>query len=196
MAGANRTLGRFQLVGLPPAPRGIPQVEVTFDIDANGILNVSAKDLATGKEQKIVITASSGLAKEDVEKMVKEAEKHAEEDKKNKETIEVANNLDSLIYGIQKMINENKDKLNPDEAKKLEESIEKARAVLQERDIDKMKASIEQLNKDSHHLAEEMYKKASAAGKAASDAEQTQSAQGEESAKKEDVIDAEFEEKK
>ncbi len=196
MAGANRTLGRFQLVGLPPAPRGIPQVEVTFDIDANGILNVSAKDLATAKEQKIVITASSGLAKEDVEKMVKEAEKHAEEDKKNKETIEVANNLDSLIYSIQKLINENKDKLNPDETKKLEESIEKAKAVLQERDIDKMKASIEQLNKDSHHLAEEMYKKASAAGKGAPDAEQAQSAQGEESAKKEDVRDAEFEEKK
>ncbi len=196
MAGANRTLGRFQLVGLPPAPRGIPQVEVTFDIDANGILNVSAKDLATAKEQKIVITASSGLAKEDVEKMVKEAEKHAEEDKKNKETIEVANNLDSLIYSIQKLINENKDKLNPDETKKLEESIEKAKAVLQERDIDKMKASIEQLNKDSHHLAEEMYKKASAAGKGAPGAEQAQSAQGEESAKKEDVIDAEFEEKK
>ncbi len=196
MAGANRTLGRFQLVGLPPAPRGIPQVEVTFDIDANGILNVSAKDLATAKEQKIVITASSGLAKEDVEKMVKEAEKHAEEDKKNKETIEVANNLDSLIYSIQKLINENKDKLNPDETKRLEESIEKAKAVLQERDIDKMKASIEQLNKDSHHLAEEMYKKASAAGKGAPDAEQAQSAQGEESAKKEDVIDAEFEEKK
>ncbi len=196
MAGANRTLGRFQLVGLPPAPRGIPQVEVTFDIDANGILNVSAKDLATAKEQKIVITASSGLAKEDVEKMVKEAEKHAEEDKKNKETIEVANNLDSLIYSIQKLINENKDKLNPDETKKLEESIEKAKAVLQERDIDKMKASIEQLNKDSHHLAEEMYKKASASGKGAPGAEQAQSAQGEESAKKEDVIDAEFEEKK
>ncbi len=196
MAGANRTLGRFQLVGLPPAPRGIPQVEVTFDIDANGILNVSAKDLATAKEQKIVITASSGLAKEDVEKMVKEAEKHAEEDKKNKETIEVANNLDSLIYSIQKLINENKDKLNPDETKKLEESIEKAKTVLQERDIDKMKASIEQLNKDSHHLAEEMYKKASAAGKGAPNAEQAQSAQGEESAKKEDVIDAEFEEKK
>ena len=196
MAGANRTLGRFQLVGLPPAPRGIPQVEVTFDIDANGILNVSAKDLVKAKEQKIVITASSGLAKEDVEKMVKEAEKHAEEDKKNKETIEVANNLDSLIYSIQKLINENKDKLNPDETKKLEESIEKAKAVLQERDIDKMKASIEQLNKDSHHLAEEMYKKASAAGKGAPNAEQAQSAQGEESAKKEDVIDAEFEEKK
>jgi molecular chaperone DnaK len=196
MAGANRTLGRFQLVGLPPAPRGIPQVEVTFDIDANGILNVSAKDLATGKEQKIVITASSGLAKDEVENMVKEAEKHAEEDKKNKEKIEVSNNLDSLIYSIQKLINENKDKLNPDEVKKLEDSVEKAKSVLQEKDIDRMKASIEQLTKDSHHLAEEMYKNASAAGKGAAGAEQAQSAQGEESAKKEDVIDAEFEEKK
>ncbi len=196
MAGANRTLGRFQLVGLPPAPRGIPQVEVTFDIDANGILNVSAKDLATGKEQKIVITASSGLAKDEVENMVKEAEKHAEEDKKNKEKIEVSNNLDSLIYSIQKLINENKNKLNPDEVKKLEDSVEKAKSVLQEKDIDRMKASIEQLTKDSHHLAEEMYKNASAAGKGAAGAEQAQSAQGEESAKKEDVIDAEFEEKK
>ncbi len=197
MAGANRTLGRFQLVGLPPAPRGIPQVEVTFDIDANGILNVSAKDLATAKEQKIVITASSGLAKDEVDNMVKEAEKHAEEDKKNKEKIEVANNLDNLIYGIQKLVNENKDKLNPDEIKKLEDSMEKAKSVLQERDIEKMKASIEQLTKDSHHLAEEMYKKASSAGKGEAGAEQQAgSAQGEESAKKEDVIDAEFEEKK
>jgi molecular chaperone DnaK len=196
MAGANRTLGRFQLVGLPPAPRGIPQVEVTFDIDANGILNVSAKDLATAKEQKIVITASSGLAKDEVDNMVKEAEKHAEEDKKNKEKIEVANNLDNLIYGIQKLVHENKDKLNPDEIKKLEDSMEKAKSVLQERDIEKMKASIEQLTKDSHHLAEEMYKKASSAGKDEAGAEQAGSAQGEESAKKEDVIDAEFEEKK
>ncbi len=196
VASANRTLGRFQLVGLPPAPRGIPQIEVTFDIDANGILNVSAKDLATGKEQKIVITASSGLAKEDVENMVKEAEKHAEEDKKNKEKIEVANNLDNLIYSIQKLINENKDKLNPDEIKKLEDGLEKAKSVLQEKDIDRMKASIEQLTKDSHHLAEEMYKNASAAGKGAEGAEHAQSPQGEESAKKEDVIDAEFEEKK
>ncbi len=196
MSGDNRTLGRFQLVGLPPAPRGIPQIEVTFDIDANGILNVSAKDLATGKEQKIVITASSGLAKDDVDKMVKEAEKHAEEDKKNKEKIEVANNLDSLIYGIQKLINENKDKINPDEVKRLEDSMEKAKAVLQERDLDKMKASIDQLTKESHHLAEEMYKKASASGKGPGEGAQEQPGQGEASAPKEDVIDAEFEEKK
>ena len=196
MSGDNRTLGRFQLVGLPPAPRGIPQIEVTFDIDANGILNVSAKDLATSKEQKIVITASSGLAKDDVDKMVKEAEKHAEEDKKNKEKIEVANNLDSLIYGIQKLINENKDKLNPDEVKRLEDSMEKAKTVLQERDLEKMKASIDQLTKESHHLAEEMYKKASASGKGTGEGAQEQAGQGEASAPKEDVIDAEFEEKK
>ncbi len=197
MSSDNRTLGRFQLVGLPPAPRGIPQIEVTFDIDANGILNVSAKDLATAKEQKIVITASSGLAKDEVDKMVKEAERHADDDKKNKEKIEVANNLDNLIYGIRKLVNDNKEKLAADEVRSLEDSLEKAKAVLEERDIEKMKASIEQLTKASHHLAEEMYKKASTGGKGGADA-RTQSNGGEasEGEKKEDVIDAEFEEKK
>ncbi|MCL4558108.1 MAG: molecular chaperone DnaK [Deltaproteobacteria bacterium] len=196
MSSDNRTLGRFQLVGLPPAPRGIPQIEVTFDIDANGILNVSAKDLATGKEQKIVITASSGLSKDDVEKMVKEAERHADEDKKNKERIEVANNLDNLIYGIRKLVSDNKDKLNPDEVKSLEDSLEKAKAVLEERDIERMKASIEQLTKASHHLAEEMYKKASTDAKGPEAHTQGNGGGAGDAEKKEDVIDAEFEEKK
>lgn len=192
MASDNRTLGRFQLIGLPPAPRGIPQVEVTFDIDANGILNVSAKDLATSKEQKIVITASSGLAKDDVDKMVKEAEKHADEDRKNKERIEVTNSLDSLIYGTEKMIKDNSDKLDPDAVKNIQDTLEKAKTVLQEKDIEKMKASIEQITKASHKVAEEMYKKAGAANPGADKKE----AAAEDSSKKEEVIDAEFEEKK
>ncbi|MGB9735606.1 MAG: molecular chaperone DnaK [bacterium] len=194
MAADNRTLGRFQLVGLPPAPRGVPQIEVTFDIDANGILNVSAKDLATGKEQKIVITASSGLSKEEVERMVKEAEKHAEEDRRNKQRIEVANNLDNLIYSVQKLLNEHRDKLNPDEVKRLEDSIEKAKSVLQERDMDKMKAAIDDLTRASHRLAEEMYKKAASSGSTGASGAGQSEAGGE--AKKEDVINAEFEEKK
>ena len=117
MAYDNRTLGRFNLVGIPPAPRGVPQVEVTFDIDANGIVNVSAKDLGTGKEQKITITSSSGLNKDDVDKMVKEAESHAEEDKKKKEEIEVRNRADSMIYNTEKLLKENREKLPEAEAK-------------------------------------------------------------------------------
>ncbi len=194
MATDNRTLGRFQLVGLPPAPRGIPQIEVTFDIDANGILNVSAKDLATSKEQKIVITASSGLAKDEVENMVKEAEKHADEDRKNKEKIEVANNLDNLIYGTEKLINENKDRLNPDEVKSVQDTLDKAKTVLQGRELDKMKATIDQVTKASHHLAEEIYKKASTGTGAGQ--EGAEAGARSESSGKEDVIDAEFEEKK
>lgn len=197
MASNNRTLGRFQLVGLPSAPRGIPQVEVTFDIDANGILNVSAKDLATSKEQKIVITASSGLSKDDVSTMVKEAEKHAEEDKQNKEKIEVANNLDNLVYGTEKMIKDNSDKLDPDAVKNIQSEIEKAKSVLQERDVDKMKSSIEQITKASHKIAEDMYKKASAGGASSGHGQgEGQKDAAEDPSKKEDVIDAEFEEKK
>ncbi len=193
LATDNRTLGRFQLVGLPTAPRGVPQIEVTFDIDANGILNVSAKDLATKKEQKIVITASSGLSKEEVEKMVKEAEKHAEEDRKNKEKIEVANNLDNLIYATEKLINENKDKVDPNKIKEIEDTLKKAKDVLKEKDPDKMKASIDEITKISHSVAEEMYKKASTTNPG--EAPKSEETDGE-SSKKEDVIDAEFEEKK
>ncbi|MBI5344725.1 MAG: molecular chaperone DnaK [Deltaproteobacteria bacterium] len=163
MARDNRTLGRFNLVGLPPAPRGIPQVEVAFDIDANGILNVSAKDTATGKEQKITITASSGLAKDEVEKMVREAEGHAGEDKKKKEAVETRNQLDSLIYSTEKLLKENREKLSESDIKAVDEAVAEARKATEEgSDIEAMKKAMERINTASHRIAEEMYKKASA----------------------------------
>src|SRR5512139_1080727 len=130
MARDNRTLGKFNLSGIPPAPRGVPQIEVTFDIDANGIVNVSAKDLGTGKEQKITITASSGLNKEDIEKMVKEAESHAEEDKRKREEIEVRNQADTLTYNTEKVLNENKEKLSAEDVKAVEDAIKETREAI------------------------------------------------------------------
>ncbi|MCL4479363.1 MAG: molecular chaperone DnaK [Deltaproteobacteria bacterium] len=195
IASANRSLGRFQLVGIPSAPRGVPQIEVTFDIDANGILNVSAKDIATGKEQKIVITASSGLAKDDIEKMVREAESHAEEDKKAKEKAEVANNLDNLIYSTEKLIRENKDKFSETDIKDVQEGIDKAKKVFEERDVESMKKSLQQVTEASHKLAELLYKKTSASQGTSANPEQGTGASSESSGK-EDAIDAEFEEKK
>ncbi|HHD11095.1 MAG TPA: molecular chaperone DnaK [Deltaproteobacteria bacterium] len=167
LAKDNRTLGRFHLEGIPPAPRGVPQIEVTFDIDANGILNVSAKDLATGKEQKITITASSGLSKEEVEKMVKEAEAHAEEDRKRKELIEERNRLDSLIYNVEKTLNENRSKLSEADAKNIEEAIKKAKDALGKEDITEIKRAAEELTTSSHKLAEFLYKQAAASQGAA-----------------------------
>ncbi len=167
LAKDNRTLGRFHLEGIPPAPRGVPQIEVTFDIDANGILNVSAKDLATGKEQKITITASSGLSKEEVEKMVKEAEAHAEEDRKRKELIEERNRLDSLIYNVEKTLNENRSKLSEADAKNIEEAIKKAKDALGKEDITEIKRAAEELTASSHKLAEFLYKQAAASQGAA-----------------------------
>ena len=163
MARDNRTLGKFHLIGIPPAPRGVPQVEVAFDIDANGILNVSAKDLATNKEQKITITASSGLVKDEVEKMVKDAEAHAEEDKKNRELIETRNQLDSLIYSTEKLLNENKEKIPADDAKAVEEALAEGKKALESNEAEAMKSAIERINTASHKMAEVMYKAASAA---------------------------------
>ncbi len=131
MARDNRTLGRFQLVGLPPAPRGVPQVEVTFDIDANGIVNVSAKDLGTGKEQKITITASSGLNKDDIDKMVKDAQSHADEDKKRREEIEVRNQADSLVYATEKVLKENRDKVSEADATAVEDALKATRDAIE-----------------------------------------------------------------
>lgn len=163
MASDNRTLGRFHLIGLPPAPRGIPQVEVQFDIDANGILNVSAKDLATNKEQKITITASSGVAKDEVDKMVREAEGHAEEDRKKKEAIEARNQLDSLIYSTEKLLSENKAKLSEADVLAVEEAVSEGKKTLESEghDLSAMKHATEKINAASHKIAEEMYKKAS-----------------------------------
>jgi len=192
MSRDNRTLGRFQLVGIPPAPRGIPQVEVTFDIDANGIVNVSAKDLGTGKEQKITITASSGLNKDDINKMVKEAEAHAEEDKRKREEIEARNQADSLVYNTQKTLNENKDKLPADDVKAVEDAIKEAREAIDSGDTLRIKEKIEALNKASHRLAEAMYKQAGSAR-----SESAGSASGKTEAQtgaQDNVVDAEFEE--
>jgi len=161
MAQGNTSLGRFQLIGIPPAPRGIPQIEVSFDIDASGIVNVKAKDLGTGKEQKITITASSGLSDEEIDKKVKEAEQYAEEDKKLKEKIEVRNQADTLIYSVEKTLKESGDKVSEDEKNKITEDIKDLKAALEEDDTEKIKSNIEKLTTSSHKLAEEIYKKAS-----------------------------------
>ena len=149
---------------MPSAPRGIPQVEVAFDIDANGILNVSAKDMATGKEQKITITGASGLDKHEVEKMVHEAEGHADEDKKKKEVIELRNQLDTLIYSTEKLLTENRAKLPEDEIKAVEEALAEAKKTVSEdqKDADVLKKAMDGINSASHKIAEELYKKASA----------------------------------
>jgi molecular chaperone DnaK len=163
MARDNRTLGKFHLVGIPPAPRGIPQIEVTFDIDANGILNVSAKDLGTGKEQKITITSSSGLSKDEVEKMTKEGELHAEDDRRHKDEVETKNRADSLVYSVEKMLKENREKISESDAKNIESAVDDAKKTIQEGDISKINAAVERLTSASHKLAEAMYKQASTA---------------------------------
>ena len=162
LAKDNRTLGKFHLVGIPLAPRGVPQIEVTFDIDANGILNVSAKDHGTGKEQKITITASSGLSKDEVERMTKEGEVHADEDRRIKEEIEVKNRADAMVYSTEKMLKENRDKVPEADAKAIEEAIEEAKKAIQEGDTSKITAAVERLTQASHKLAEAMYKQAGA----------------------------------
>ncbi|MCC6264472.1 MAG: molecular chaperone DnaK [Bryobacterales bacterium] len=157
MAADNRLLGVFQLVGIPPAPRGVPQVEVTFDIDANGILHVSAKDRATNNEQKITISSSSGLSKEEVEKMAKDAEAHQGEDRQRKEEIEARNQLDSMIYNTEKMLNENRSKLGETEVKNVEAALTGAKDAIKEGGLDKIRAANDQLTQASHKLAEAMY---------------------------------------
>ena len=161
-AAQNKTLGRFQLTDIPPAPRGVPQIEVTFDIDANGIVKVSAKDLGTNKEQNITITASSNLKEEDIQKAIKEAEAHAEEDKKRKELVEAKNNLDNLIYGLEKMIKENGDKLAEEDKKKLQDAIEEAKKQQTSADLDAVKKAIEDLTNTSNGIVSKMYQAAGA----------------------------------
>jgi molecular chaperone DnaK len=163
MARDNRTLGRFHLAGLPPAPRGVPQIEVTFDIDANGIVNVSAKDMATSKEQKIQITASSGLSKEEVDKMMKEAEAHADDDRKRKEEIETRNHADQAAYAADKMLKDAGDKVSPADRAQIETTIEELKKAIEKGDVAEMKRTMEALNTAQHRAAEAMYKNASAA---------------------------------
>ena len=196
MAKDNTSLGRFQLVGIPPAPRGVPQIEVTFDIDANGILNVKAKDLGTGKEQKITITASSGLTEEEIKQKVKEAEQYAEEDKKIKEKVELRNQADTLIYTVEKNMKESKDKISEDEKNKINEDIKNLRKALEEDDAEKIKSGIEKLTTSSHKLAEEIYKKASAqAQQQGTTQKEKESEQSKTTEKKDEekVVDADYE---
>jgi molecular chaperone DnaK len=162
MARDNRTLGRFQLVGLPPAPRGVPKIEVSFDIDANGIVSVGAKDVATGKEQKVTISSSSGLDKSDVERMVKDAEAHAADDKNRREVIDARNQADSLAYSVEKTINENRDRLPATDVSRVESAIVAARQAVSGEDLDVIRRATEELQKASHAIAEQLYKQTEA----------------------------------
>ncbi len=161
MAAQNRTLGKFDLVGIPSAPRGVPQIEVAFDIDANGIVHVSAKDMATGKEQKIRIESSSGLSEDEINNMVNEAEAHAEEDKKEKEKVEVTNEADAMIYSTEKSLKEYGDKVSEDDKSKIESALAELKTSVQGGDLEDIKAKVEALKQASYKLAEEMYKNAS-----------------------------------
>jgi molecular chaperone DnaK len=197
MAGDNKTLGRFELVGIPSAPRGIPQIEVTFDIDANGIVHVSAKDLATQKEQSIRITASSGLSDQEIKNFIKEAELHAEEDKKKRELIEARNHADSLIYSTEKTLRDMSDKIDAATRQNIESQIEKLRKTMESDDPAAIQRDMDQLMQASHKLAEEMYKRSGeqqAAG--GQEAAGQQHAGGEQKKTDDDVVDADFEEVK
>lgn len=199
MASANKTIGRFRLDEIPPAPRGVPQIEVTFDIDANGILNVSAKDLGTGKEQKITITASSGLSEEQIQQMVNDAQAHAEEDKKMKDEVDTKNSAESLIYQTEKQLSENGDKIPEDIKTPVEEGIEKLKKALEENDTEQMKNIMKELEEKMHAFAQEMYKNVNpqdAAGAAGFDpsqfaGQQAADDQGATSTADDDVIDVE-----
>jgi molecular chaperone DnaK len=193
MARDNRTLGKFHLVGILPAPRGVPQIEVTFDIDANGIVNVTAKDQATGKEQAITITASSGLAKDDIDRMVKDAERHAEEDKKRRADIETRNQADSLVYNTEKMLNENREKIPVSDIKPIEDALAAAKEALKSEDMGRIREAVETLTKASHRLAEVMYKQARDKQPAGSPGDGKEAQAKGESPAEGEVVDAEFE---
>ncbi|MGD8542354.1 MAG: molecular chaperone DnaK [Desulfobacteraceae bacterium] len=195
MAAGNKTLGRFELVGIPPAPRGVPQIEVTFDIDANGIVNVSAKDLATAKEQSIQITASSGLSKEEIDRLVKDAELHAEEDHKRKELVEARNHADALIYSTEKSIKDLGAKVDDATKAKVEEAIAALKKGMEGDDINEIKRLSEELTQTSHKLAEAMYQQASKGEGAAGPQPGAEAGTGGPSAgADDDVVDADFEE--
>ncbi|MBU4343955.1 MAG: molecular chaperone DnaK [Desulfobacteraceae bacterium] len=196
MAAGNKTLGRFELVGIPPAPRGVPQIEVAFDIDANGIVNVSAKDQATGKEQSIQITASSGISKEEIDKLVKDAELHAEDDKKKKELVEARNTADSLIYSTEKSIKDLGDKVDSPTKSKIDDVIVRLKKAMEGDDKEEIKRLSDELTQSSHKLAEAMYRQASQKGEQQAEAGAEGAAQPEPSTPEEDVVDADFEEVK
>ncbi len=190
MAAQNRTLGKFKLSGIPPAPRGVPQIEVTFDIDANGILNVTAKDNATGKDQKITITSSSGLSKDEVERMAKDAEAHATEDKEQRDAVEARNGLDSMVYNVEKMLKESGDKVQPGDRQEVENALADAKSSLTGTpSASELNSAKERLTTASHKLAEAMYK---AAASAPTDGASAAEGTTEEPKKEEGVIDAEY----
>jgi molecular chaperone DnaK len=191
MAGDNRTLGRFHLDGIPPSPRGIPQIEVTFDIDANGILHVNAKDKATNKEQSIRITSSSGLNKEEIEKMKHDAKDHAAEDKKKKEGVDLRNQADSLVFQTKKQMEEMKDKLSSDSKSKLESEIKKVEEALSANNLDQIKSATDSLNKVWNEIASQLYQQA---GQQAAGQQQTPGSDEQTKDQKENVQDASYEE--
>ena len=190
----NRTLGKFHLDGIPPAPRGVPKVEVSFDIDANGILSVAAKDMASGKDQKITITANSGLDEKEVERMVKEASEHEEADKKRREEVERRNKLDSLCYTLEKQIADNKDKLEGVDLDKIEGLIKDGRQAVEKQDDAEVTRVLEALEKEAHTMASKLYETAGAGDGASGGSNAAPSGEQGGSDKKGDVIDAEFEE--
>jgi len=188
MAADNKTLAKFDLVGIPPAPRGVPQIEVTFDIDANGIVHVSAKDKATGKEQSIEIKASSGLSEEEIDKMVKDAEAHAEEDKQKRELIDFRNQADTLIYTTEKSLKEIGDKISAEERGNVESALNQLKSVKDGSDAAAIKAGLDSLTQSSHKLAEAMYAQAS------SESQPEQGGETGEAGAEDEVVDADFEE--
>jgi molecular chaperone DnaK len=197
MAAQNRTLGKFQLAGIPPAPRGLPKIEVTFDIDANGILNVTAKDLATGRDQNITITSSSGLSKQEVDRMAKEAEGHVAEDKAQREAIESKNQLDSLLYSVEKMLRDHGDKIGGNERGEVENAVADAKKALGSNDKQTIDQARERLTQTSHKLAEQMYQAAppqggATAGPGASAASPPPPGNDGRAKQNEGVVDAEY----
>ena len=195
MASDNRTLGRFQLIGIPPAPRGVPQIEVAFDIDANGILHVAAKDRGTGQEQKIEITSPSGLSEDEINRMVDEAKSHAGEDEERRQQIDVRNKLDGLVYATEKLVNDNREKLPESDAKSIDDALVEAKKVLEEGSVEQMEAAHEKLTQASHQVAAVLYQSASAeGGGAAGNGPEAGTAGGGEptAATDDDVIDAEY----
>jgi len=198
MFNDNKELGKFDLVGLPPAPRGVPQIEVTFDIDSNGIVAVSAKDLGTGKEQSIKITASTNLSDEEIEKMKKDAEAHAEEDKKLKEKVEIINQAESLVFQSEKLFKDFEGKVDKKEVEDVKADIEEIKKLLEpeEKDVDTIKKKMESINEKIQKLSTELYKNASAEQQKAGAANPGEQASGEKKAEDENVVDAEFEEVK
>ena len=199
MSTDNKTLGRFELVGIPPAPRGVPQIEVTFDIDANGIVHVSAKDLGTGKEQAIKIESSGGLSEEEVEKMVNDAEQYADEDKAKRESVEVKNQAETLIYSTEKSISELDDKLPEEDKTKIEACTEQLKKSVEADDIEAIKSDIEALSQASHKMAEMLYSQQQETQESQDPSDESeQKPDGEEKSGKEDedIVDADFEEVK